>query len=590
MILRCLAAKPDQRPRSAFDVAAALPGGDPLADALAAGETPSPEMVAASGRKIGLSPAVAGFLLTGILAVLLATAWFNPAAERNPALASPPDVLAYTARGIMSQLGFRESPVDTAHGFVLADDFLAWAVDPNEIELSKAQLAKERPGWVRFWYRESSETLAPAFLHTIGPLYAVPGSRVTEKDPPVLRPEMRSIVLDSQGRLLEFRAVPSIEAGLESSAFDWTPVLVLAGLNPQTLMPSQTETAPATGADQQQAWTGAWPGQPDLPLRVEAASWHGQPVFFKLFGPWSDGLQARKPVGLEVLTAITIAVVFFGMVVCALLARRNIRAGRGDLEGGLWIALYAFSTVMLAWLFGSDHTLDPRELNLYLSALGESLYWSAIAGVAYLALEPVVRHRWPQALISWNRVLKGRFGDPLVGRDVLIGIALAAVLSVSRTAGLLMNLSPPQLPEPNVLQAIHSNSHALSFLLGIAFDSANVPLVLFLLFSMFRLQLRNKWIAALVWVCLVNAFVNLPDPQLSGVTVATVFGVLWLLGVLQFGLVTGVAMWFADRVFRAAIMIAPNAWYVEQMYLLLGSVAVLSVYAFATSVRKHESL
>ena len=51
VILRCLAAKPDQRPRSAFDVAAALPGGDPLAAALAAGETPSPEMVAASGRK-----------------------------------------------------------------------------------------------------------------------------------------------------------------------------------------------------------------------------------------------------------------------------------------------------------------------------------------------------------------------------------------------------------------------------------------------------------------------------------------------------------------------------------------------------------
>ena len=42
----------------------------------------------------------------------------------------------------MSQLGFRESPVDTAHGFVLADDFLAWAVDPNEIELSKAHLAR----------------------------------------------------------------------------------------------------------------------------------------------------------------------------------------------------------------------------------------------------------------------------------------------------------------------------------------------------------------------------------------------------------------------------------------------------------------
>jgi len=592
VILRCLAAKPDQRPRSAFDVAAALPGGDPLAAALAAGETPSPEMVAASGTKTGLSPRVAGFLLAGILAVLLATALlFNPAAERNAALANPPDALAYAARGILGQLGFREPPVYTAHGFALADDFLAWAVDPNAVGLSKAHLWQERPGWVRFWYRESSEILAPTFLHTIGPLYAGPGSRVTDKDPPALRPEMRNIVLDPQGRLLEFRAVPPMEtaeAAPESPAFDWTPVLILAGLNPRTLTPAQTENAPATGADQQQAWTGTWPGRADLPLRVEAATWHGQPVFFKLFGPWTDGLQARKPVGLEVLTAITIGVVFFGMVACALLARRNFRAGRGDRAGGLRIALYAFSTVMLAWFFGSDHTLDPRELNLYLSAVGESLYWCAVAGVAYLALEPIVRHRWPHALISWNRVLKGRFRDPLVGRDVLIGVALAAVLSLSRTAALLMDLSPPQLPEPNVLQAIHSNFQAISFLFGIAFDSANVPLALFLLFSLFRFRLRNQWLAALVWVGLVNAFVNLPDPTLSGVIIVTLFAVLWLLGVLQFGLVTGMAMWFADRVFRAEIMIAPNAWYADQMYILFGSVALLSVYAFVTSVRKHK--
>ena len=64
VILRCLSPKPAMRPASALAVAAALPGGDPLAAALAAGETPSPEMVAAAGegegtRVAGRDPATA---------------------------------------------------------------------------------------------------------------------------------------------------------------------------------------------------------------------------------------------------------------------------------------------------------------------------------------------------------------------------------------------------------------------------------------------------------------------------------------------------------------------------------------------------
>jgi hypothetical protein len=40
------------------------------------------------------------------------------------------------------------------------------------------------------------------------------------------------------------------------------------------------------------------------------------------------------------------------------------------------------------------------------------------------ALEPYLRRRWPERIISWNRLLAGEFRDPLVGRDILIGSLL----------------------------------------------------------------------------------------------------------------------------------------------------------------------
>src|SRR5262249_20521654 len=80
VILRCLEKEPSARPRSAAQVAAALPGGDPLAAAIAAGETPSPEMVAAAGEEGALSPAKAWAMLGATfvaLAGLLGLARFS---------------------------------------------------------------------------------------------------------------------------------------------------------------------------------------------------------------------------------------------------------------------------------------------------------------------------------------------------------------------------------------------------------------------------------------------------------------------------------------------------------------------------------
>ena len=56
VLLRALARDPQLRPPTVRHMAAALPGGNLLEAALRAGQTPSPELVAASGGREGLAP------------------------------------------------------------------------------------------------------------------------------------------------------------------------------------------------------------------------------------------------------------------------------------------------------------------------------------------------------------------------------------------------------------------------------------------------------------------------------------------------------------------------------------------------------
>src|SRR2546427_7037541 len=95
VIDRCMQKDPSQRPSSALQVAAALPGGDPIAAALAAGETPSPEMVAAAPTEGILKPVVATGLLVTCIAVLALGCWLTKytAVYRMTTLDLPPEAL-----------------------------------------------------------------------------------------------------------------------------------------------------------------------------------------------------------------------------------------------------------------------------------------------------------------------------------------------------------------------------------------------------------------------------------------------------------------------------------------------------------------
>jgi serine/threonine protein kinase len=118
-ILRCLEPNPKMRPASAIALSAALPGGDPLAAAIADGVTPSPEVVAAAGPMEALSLKVAIAALAGIAVGIIVFCIAIPRVHlMNLApMENPPEVLTAKARDIVKSLGYNDRAADRASNF-----------------------------------------------------------------------------------------------------------------------------------------------------------------------------------------------------------------------------------------------------------------------------------------------------------------------------------------------------------------------------------------------------------------------------------------------------------------------------------------
>jgi len=282
VIRRCLAEDPAKRPTSALQVAAALPGGDPLAAALAAGETPSPEMVAAAGDTEGLRPLVAWACLAGIIVSVVAVILMSAQTMlyRRVPLETPPEVLAQRARDILQSAGYSERPVDTAMGFYDGKEFLRYI---REHDRSRTRWDHLETGAFVFWYRGSPRPLA---AHSFDPGAPILGSIWTD-DPPLDVSGMTLLRLNPRGRLTQLVAVPpQVEkpSGAASSP-DWTALFAAAGLDPSRWLPSQPMWAPPVNSDSRAAWTGSLAERPNVAIRIEAAASRGKPVYLRVDWP-----------------------------------------------------------------------------------------------------------------------------------------------------------------------------------------------------------------------------------------------------------------------------------------------------------------
>ena len=448
IILRCLEPNPTARPSSVLAVASALPGGDPIADALAAGETPSPQMIAAAGEGAGLSLRIAAPLFLAILIGYISTAVMairTSAIERmQPEL--PPEVLAQKAKDLVTAAGYNARPADTAHGFYWYRELVGYIGEKDKPHPRWNEVLAGTPSLLRYWYRQGDAPMVPTEFHSD---LLIPGV-ITETDPAPITSGMVGIKLDARGGLVRFEAIPPqlLEpVSIDNKPTDWTPFFKAASLDATRLQPAEPLWTWLASSDHRAAWTGTWPGT-SRPLRVEAASLRGRAVAFALLGPW-DAPDRVANAGGDWKTAMEGG--FYGLLllgICiasAWLARLNLSAGRGDRRGALRLACF-ISLVHLAMWLTTSHIGSTSLLGLFLLALCTSLFYGLILWTVYLALEPYVRRHWPRTLISWSRLLAGQWRDPIVGRDVLIGAALGVAWTLT---GRVLDLMQGGIREPS---------------------------------------------------------------------------------------------------------------------------------------------
>lgn len=506
VILRCVRPDPAERPASAMAVAAALPGGDPLAAALAAGETPSPQMVAAAGDTDATMAGVkAGAWLTLALVGIVATAMLS---NRLNLYASfpfdrAPATLVDRAKDI-ERIDANALPVaDRASGLGFRGDFLTWLrqqVPPDEVARI---LRSGRPPGGAFWYRSSPGWLVPR------------EARVTTTDPPVLGAGHTTIVLDLAGRLLSFERLPvQLQRAPPANvpAADWAPYFEAAAIDPAVLIPAPPTYSPRAFADTRAAWTGTWPGMPDAELRVEAGSYQGGVVYFRTFGPWNlpDAVTPQAP-SVAVVSVLALLIGPALMIAAALVARANVNAGRGDRLGARRLAAVALVVPIIGWIFAAHHVPDVAiEQGRLFESVAQSLFGAAMLWVFYLAAEPYVRRSWPHILITWSRMLSGRFRDALVGRDLLIGAACGITMTV---LSYTFHLVPGWFGWPAI------EPHAPELLLGTRGLLARVFSVLF--------NAMSNAMLGVLGLALLRAGLQRVSPRLGHTAVA--FGIATLL-------------------------------------------------------------
>ena len=384
------------------------------------------------------------------------------------------------------------------------------------------------------------------------------GGELHSEDPPLTTPGMTLVRLDPAGRLSSFRRAVSDHqrAPQQPVAVNWTPLFESAGLAISAFRPATPEWVGPVAADVRAAWIGPGADTKGSELRVEAAALQGRPVFFRLITPWTRPAEAANAPLPPQFRAGFIAVLMVMLLVAAggaVLAIRHLRLGRADARGGGRLAAFTGATTFVSGMMTMHYAADVGLHMSLIMVVSFAAFIALVTWTFYVAVEPHIRRRWPKVLISWSRLVEGRWRDPLVGRDLLLGSLLAVgVVLIERLAGIVSvwRGAPPEMPFVNPLTLPGTAATIAALMKGLTFTVC-LALGMLLLLVILRILVRSERAAALSVLGILCALSAVSSPfvewpleflaNLAIVVAATRLGFIALVALFYCGQVIGVA-------------------------------------------------
>lgn len=194
--------------------------------------------------------------------------------------------------------------------------------------------------------------------------------------------------------------------------------------------------------------------------------------------------------------------------------------------------------------------------------------------------------QWPQSMITWSRVLAGRWRDPMVGRDLLFGVLFGFVYLLLFTGFLylLVRAGQPEFAEFNLAQLSGFHAFCQVMATGLFSDVAGSISLLLTLF-LIRALVRNPWVAAVVWVAAWVLFRTMRDtgrvPHVYLAVLYTLVYVMFVSIMMRFGLFAlVVAVFVLDAMVGSFLTTDFSAWYGQSSVAIIIFIAGLALLGF----------